>query len=280
MGKDKRTNLPPVTADDVERMPERVRRTANGWAWKCAYCGQFASSETQAGKYVCSRHGGVTEKQRDPVERQRAVDRGEPPPRPPGRPMKTMFYSKAERVRVDEIVEEYRAQGFDPDFNDDNMLYLHAYVEDLKRHSPDINEVMDALTGLLPGIEEWLQQRAQNEGARLSVNQVLDQLGDLQNLLQQVRAAERLYSALDKFIKDMEKRHQRIVVLGKTRAETRLKNAAASQLDLFSKFMENLSVILNEQLPSEYMEPLQKRFEKELSEVPINILDGSASLEA
>lgn len=126
MARKNRSLLPKVTAEDLVQRSWQLRRTAHGWAWKCAYCGQFASSETLEGKYVCRSHGGVTARQRDPVAHDAARQKGQRVPRPPGRPLQSGIYSRRARVRVDELVEAYRSRQLDIDCTDEDLLYFRA----------------------------------------------------------------------------------------------------------------------------------------------------------
>lgn len=112
MARKKRSQLPQVPARLRARGGSSVRRTPNGgWAWTCHYCGQYASSETLAGRYVCRRHGGVTPRQRDPYLRELAFEATGRRPRPPGRPIVHGLRSRGPTVRVIEYLRSRRAQA-------------------------------------------------------------------------------------------------------------------------------------------------------------------------
>lgn len=115
MPRHRRSLLPPITEDDKHTRPEQLRDTPNGgYAWRFHYCKWYASSETLAGTCVCYAHGGVRAVHRDRVKRAQALDNGDQPPRPPGRPMKHDFYAKGERVAADELVELYTSLDLTP----------------------------------------------------------------------------------------------------------------------------------------------------------------------
>ena len=105
--------------------------------WKCHHCARPASHLAQNGLKVCKAHGGSTANQRDPHYRARNRLSTGSPVRPPGRPLKHGFYAVIPGQRIDQLVEEYRAQQLDPDATEDDMYYLRAYLDELKGLRPD-----------------------------------------------------------------------------------------------------------------------------------------------
>lgn len=278
MAKGKRTNLPPITPKDIAERPDDLRKTATGYAWKCAYCGKFASSVTQAGKYVCKAHGGVTEKQRDPVARAEAEAKGEPPPRPPGRPMVHGLYTKSPTVRIDQLVADYQARQVDPDLTDEDMLYLRAYIEEKKELRPDIEAVRIPLEQITGDLAEFLGFIVPDEN--VTVESVIDMLERGKELNALLNSLNRLLLRTTQYTKDLESSHARLITMSKVRAETRLKDAAARQLDVFTVLVRRFMVLLSEQLTAKDFEALQKRIENDLSEVPENLLSGELAAKA
>lgn len=261
MARKKRSLLPPVTDHDITTQAERLRRTAYGWAWKCAYCGQFASSETVKGKFVCRRHGGVTARQRDPEARLQAREAGAPLSRPPGRPIQHGHASRHGRLRIDEIVADYRARQVDADCTDDNMLYLRAYQQERMEVQPSLRRAAEAAN--------QLKERLQNEGVEAA------DLRDLQNLVKETRL---LIQRVSRAQETIENGHARIIRMAKIRAETKVKNSAARQLEVFTVMVKRLVVVLEEQLsPADY-QALQARIARDLEEVSEGMVDGRAPL--
>lgn len=256
MARKKRSTLPPITEADLTLSPERIRPTANGWAWKCEYCGQFASSETLAGKYVCRSHGGVTPRQRDPVAHHQAKQNRKPVPRPPGRPPKTGRWSRRDLLRVDEIFQDYKARRLDPDDTNDDLLYLRAMLECQRE---DLNTFSSTETLLLI-VQARLQEYMHSEEA--------PDLETVQALRELLREANTVLAKRLVLSKRVEKGHERIVKLAKIRADTRIKNSAAQQVGAFMLMMERLTTIFEETLPPDLYLALQLRFDKELKDVP------------
>lgn len=278
MAKEKRTNLPTPTAEDIAQRPELLRKTATGYAWKCAHCGMFASSRTQAGKYVCKNHGGATAEQRDPVARAQAEAEGRPAPRPPGRPQKTGLYSKAPGVKIDALVAEWQARNVDPDLTDEDMLYLRAYIEEKKELRPDIERIRQPLQEAVEQLEDFLTCIVPDEN--VSVDSIIDMLERGKELTDLLRGLNLALKLTTSYTKDLEGSHARIINMSKIRAETRLKDAAARQLDVFTVLVRRFMLLLSEQLTARDFEALQKRIEHDLSEVPENLLTGAATAEA
>lgn len=257
MARKKRSTLPNITQQDLLEQNERLRRTAHGWAWKCAYCGQFASSETLEGKYVCRSHGGVTAKQRDPVVQDAARQMGQRVPRPPGRPLHSGFYSKRAKVRVDELVEAYRSRQLDIDCTDEDLLYLRAYLGELKEQRPSLHLLEEPVQDLLKALE-----------GHVSCQLEPDQLQQHHEIFAGIRETRLLLRQLLGYTAQLEKRHARIIRLCRVRAETRVKNRAADQLDVFAVMVQRLMAVLEEQLQPAEFEALQCRIAHDLAELP------------
>lgn len=256
MARKKRSHLPAVTAYDLATSPDRVRRTSHGWAWKCAYCGQYASSETLTGKYVCRSHGGVTPRQRDPIAQQIAREHLRPIPRPPGRPLLTGRWSRRSVVEVDRIVEDYKARQLDPDQTDEDMLYLRATLAVHRRE----HAALKGLDEVFLGFSTLLQV----DGTLGRLPPSVD-LATLQAMIEDAKKLTRLHLRVSQRI---EKGHERLIKLAKVRAETRLKNSAADQLAVFTLMVERLDAIFKETLPPETYLTLQLRLAQELRTIP------------
>lgn len=277
MNTGKRTTLPPVTPEDVQLRPELLRKTPTGHAWKCAHCGKFASSETQAGLYVCRDHGGVTPAQRDPVEAVRAQQEGREPPRRPGRPLEHGLYSKSEHFRVDRVVQEFRERQINPDDSEEDMLYLRAYIEVMKERVPDIDalgQLIEAVEESADALMEVLVELDGEESKTLSATDFLNAINRYQAYAGACKSVGRLLARCTAFTEGMEQRHERLVVLGKVRAETRLKDAAGRQLDLFTMLLRRFMVILGEAVTPEQLMAFQTRLSKEMEELPAAALAG------
>ena len=250
-----------------------LRRHAHGWAWKCHHCGQFASSETAAGKYVCRSHGGVTARQRDPEVREAARQAKEAVPRPPGRPLESGWYTRRAQVRVDEIVADYQARQLKADSTDEDMLYLRAYLQEMRERRPDLaalEQSLDRLTQTLEALN--LRDDGQDQqGGGASPNES----HDLLNLMQETRQMWKLVTG---YTAQLEKRHAQLIRLSKLRAETRLKDSAAQQLDAFTLMLSRLMVVLQEQLSAPDFAALQARMARDLAEVPADTLSGGANI--
>lgn len=265
----------PPTEQDAASVPEQVIRGPKGFMWKCSHCGRPASALTLAGKKVCHAHGGSTPAQRDPVAQAQAKERGEPAPRPPGRPMTNGTYSRSPGVRIDELVSEYQARQLNPDSTDEDMLYLRAYLEEMKDLRPEVEQLRAPVQKLAELLSTLLTQDVPQEG-EVTVEALLDMLEKGREFTALTRATLDLFSKVEKFSKDLEGRHARLVNLSKIRSETRLKDAAAQQLDVFTLMSRRFMAILNEQLDAPTYAALQKRIERDLAELPARALVAGA----
>lgn len=109
MARTKRSRLPSVRSWDVKATPEQVRRTPNGgWAWKCAYCGRYASDRSVAGKFICRCHGGSTPRQRDPLLSYVHTQQTGRKLQTPGRPLIHGRYARLPSIPIAEILTDYR----------------------------------------------------------------------------------------------------------------------------------------------------------------------------
>lgn len=276
----------PPTAEEAQTLgPDRVRPgPRGGFVWLCEVegCRQPASYlAVSSGRKVCRSHGGATAKQQDPVAHAEAVAKGEPPPRPPGRPVQHGFYTIVPGVKVDELVARYREEGLDPDGTDDDMLYLRAYLDELKLMRPDAQEAATALKEgltLMRGFLRYLTDEVKPmSGKQMSVREVFEVAQQLEQFTGNLDALRELMKVLLTLTAGLEERHANLITLAKVRAETRLKNSAAGQLDAFSIMLERFDTILSETLPSNYKDALQTRFAKELNELPTRAVKGLKS---
>lgn len=277
MSRQKRTTLPPVTEADITAHPELLRRTPKSWAWKCQHCGEFASSETLAGKYVCRRHGGTTPRQRDLVVRSQAVTEGKPVPRPPGRPLLSGLYSKREHVRIDQVVLDYQARKIDPDATDENMLYLRAYLQVMQETRPEAGLLREPLQELVEQAESFLSDSDTGDG-EVTVDELMDLLELGTGFGEAIRPTTRLLKTLKRTTRETEFRHARLIGLSKVRAETRVRNIGAEQVQFVSGLARWMMAFVYDLMTPDDFLALQKRMERDLSEVPLAVLDHSASI--
>lgn len=269
----------PPTVHDRLSTPERVLSGPKGaLMWKCGHCGRPASALTVSGEKVCYAHGGASAAQRDPEVRAAALIAGEPPPRPPGRPLVTGAYSKRLGVRLDEIVADYRARQVNPDDTDEDMLYLRAHIEIMMDKVQDVSALDKPIEDILTMLGEFRTLIIPDEG--VSVDTLVDMLDRSRDVTQLALSLSTLLGQVRKWSSDLEGRHARVITMGKVRAETRLKDAAARQLDVFTLMVRRFMIVLSDQLSPADHEALQKRIEHELAEIPADVLDGSASVKA
>ncbi len=92
-------------------------------------------------------------------------------------------------------------------------------------------------------------------GRPQTVTAVLTNLGAIGDLMDLVRGLAQQVRTFQLAVAGMEERHERLAHLGKVRAETRLKNAAAEQLEVFDLFMTRLDVVLMEMPPRTFTRP-------------------------
>lgn len=257
--------------------------------WRCHYCKRPASTETAAGLKVCRAHGGTTPAQRDPVAQVRAVEQGRKPPRPPGRPLEHGLYSKRDTVRVDQIVQDYQARGVDPDSTEEDMLYLRAHLELLKENAPDAVTIMDEVRALSAAVdtlkhtrlsdgESWFDSGQTISRQDMKVEDALRILEALDRFDERVRNLTGLLKALGLFTAGLEGRHTNLIKLAKDRADTRLKNKAARELDVFTMMTKRLLVLLEEVLPRDIYLALRKRYVLDFAEVPVTVLGTAQAL--
>jgi hypothetical protein len=269
MGK-KRTDLT-VTPADIEQRPERLRRTpSGGWAWKCGLCGRYASSLTVKGEPRCYHHGGTALRKRDLARVHEDRLKGKSV-RPSGRPLKNGFYSRDERVNIQQLVDEYHVQGDDPDATELDMLHLRARIENALQLEPSAEEVRTTLDTLLDELHTFAALPV--EGESLTVDGVLNVLGTLDRLTRYIREADRLLGKLLTFERAIKNDHERVIKLAKTRAETRKANAAAAQLDAFAILVRNFLTVLKEMLPPEIYQALPVRIRKDFESISKRALE-------
>lgn len=263
--------LPPVIEQDILKHSERLRKMPKGgYAWKCELCGQVASSLAKNG-LRCYQHGGTHKRARDRFESSKARESGKTY-KPSGRPFKTGWYSREETLDLHELVEAYRASGLNPDATDEDMLYLRARLQQLQNLEPSVETVLGQLEPLLASLYDWQEQPVKDADG-LTVAQVSDKLSFFSKLATDV---DKVAGAFKKFLqleKAIEMRHERFIKLAHTRADTRVKNKAGEQLDVFSLLLSRLMVVLQEQMTPEMFLALQHRMERDLNELPRRALE-------
>lgn len=274
MGKRKAPFDPPTQADFDSLGPDRVAKgPKGGFIWRCDKegCRRLATALSSKGEKICKRHGGSTSRQRDPAARALAAAKGEKIPNPPGRPAKHGFYSIVPGIKVDELVAEYRERKLNPDATDDDMLYLRAYLDELKLLRPDSQQAAEMLREALPLIRGLLNFMTDEENfsqtRKITVREAFEAAAYIEHFRAQVDSLKELLKALIEVTAGVEMRHKDLVMLAKVRAETRLKDSAAAQLDAFTTMVEKLVIILAETLPSSQAEAVTARLAKELTEL-------------
>ncbi|WP_188905411.1 hypothetical protein [Deinococcus aerophilus] len=189
--------------------------------------------------------------------------------RPPGRPLESGLYSRRPQVRVDQLVEDFRARQVDLDCTDEDMLYLRAYLAELRERSPSLSQLEEPVTNLLSLLQARASASSESPGCGAAAPA---------ELLASITEVRLLLSQLVGYTSQLEQRHARIIVLSKVRAETRIKNHAARQLDVFTLMVRRLATILEEQLAPQDFEAFQRRLEKEFEVLPRGLVEGSSSV--
>lgn len=189
------------------------------------------------------------------------------------------FYTTVPGVNVDELVQRYRESGLDPDATDDDMLYLRAYLDELKALRPDATQAAELLREGLGAMGGFLRMVTDEDHPfktrKMSVQDALEVAGELEAYRDALTGLRDTLKVIVSVTAGIEERHATLITLAKTRAETRLKNSASQQLDAFTVMVERLQVILQETLPSNYAEALQVRFARELNELPARAAKGA-----
>ncbi|WP_230283223.1 hypothetical protein [Deinococcus sp. 23YEL01] len=189
------------------------------------------------------------------------------------------FYTTVPGVNVDELVQRYRESGLDPDATDDDMLYLRAYLDELKALRPDATQAAELLREGLGAMSGFLRMVTDEDHPfktrKMSVQDALEIAGELERYRDALTGLRDTLKVIVSVTAGIEERHANLITLAKTRAETRLKNSASQQLDAFTVMVERLQVILQETLPSNYAEALQVRFARELNELPARAAKGA-----
>ena len=257
----KRSPLPPITPEDIELHPDRLRETPNsGYAWKCHYCNEFASSETQRGFYVCRRHGGVTPKQRRNLGR------------PPGRPMTSGKHSRSRMLSVDEIVEEYRQNLIDADATDEDILYLRGYLARAIDERPSEEEVALAIEELIRDTQEF--QGALN--GPITQEALLRALAEIRLYRRTLKHVSSFYQRFIRVTAEIEDRYARFIKLARLRSTISHKNAPADQLAFFAVTVQHCLQVLSDRVPPEKVALLRARLEKDFEELPERALTLTA----
>jgi hypothetical protein len=220
-GPDLAPTLPIRSFRSYSRDDPRKTLRGSGWAWTCGKCKQYASSKTLAGELLCYQHGGTTAKQRDPEARAKARAAGEKLPRPPGRPITHGRYSRGEKLRVDERVASYQAQGPMPEYTGDDLHILRAYFEELMAFRPAPQEVMPKLERFQEQFEQF-ERSLTEEG--VTVAKVMEMVADAREVKQAALACTRALESLLSFTRELEARHQALTKASELRAEMRINN--------------------------------------------------------
>ena len=163
-------------------------------------------------------------------------------------------------MRLNELVAQFRKAQVDLDCTDEDMLYLRAYQQQRTEQHPQFIELTTSLEGLqvkLDACEETLP------GA--SVYGLAASLRETRLLLRHVRLATR----------EVVEGHERLILLSKVRAETRVKNHAGRQVEVFTLLLQRLMEVLREQLSPADLAALQMRVAKELDALPAGLVDGT-----
>ena len=105
-------------------------------------------------------------------------------------------------------------------------------------------------------------------GQPLTMRQVLETTSLYGELSANTAQLNRLLSNLLRINEGVEDGHARLISLAKIRAETRVKNVAAEEAQIFQTMVSKLQVLLVEVIPSEYMTVLQARMARELNQLP------------
>ena len=264
---------PPSDAEALASPDLVLRGPKGGWMWKCQFCGRPAVHVGLSGRKVCKAHGGTTAAQRDPVKRLEAAQRGEVL-RGPGRPLEHGVYARIPGYRVDEILERYRAEGVNPDDTDEDMLLLRAQLEELRDLRPNFMELHVSAALLVKRLTQALSTDLPEEGEEMTVDRFLIAIERMEEVEALIRAFETLAKTSLQRAKSIEDRHAKLILMAKVRADTRLKNAAAEQLDVFTVMVKKLSKINEEVLPANLFESLSLRYAQELNEVPKRAVAG------
>ena len=196
--------------------------------------------------------------------------------RPPGRPFKHGWYSEGEAVGLFELVEAYRAANLNPDATDDDMLHLRARLQRLMSLEPDLRALRQQLECTLLQLQAWAQPPLEVEATSSTVAHIAEGLGRLTELTQAVVGLQSAYDRFSSLDAAIEARHERLITLAKVRADTRVKNKAAEQLDVFVLMLERLMLVLKEGLAPEDFLALQRRLVRDLEQVPKRALEPNA----
>ena len=146
MTKRKRTTLPAVTAEDLTRSPELLRRTPTGWAWRCEQCRQFASTETSRGTFVCCSH----REDAHPV-----ADHSTGVTGLGGSATAADFTNLVSHERIESLVASYKVSKPGTAEPDENMLYLRAYIEEMRGLSCYVAMLRSPILALINWADEF-----------------------------------------------------------------------------------------------------------------------------
>ena len=273
MARERVAPFAPPTALDFEQLGRDGVRPGprGGFLWVCETpgCRQAASHLTVAGVKRCKNCGGSTARQRN-LHADAGASR---PRRTRGRPVKHGFYAVVPSLRIDVLVERYRAELLDPDETDTDMLYLRAYLEELRTLSPSTEELQELWATWYQALRLFLEETrragvTQPESGPWSVDQILEQGARLDVLVTVLAPGILLLKEWMRVSADLEAGHTRLIRRAKVRVQTRARQSVAAQLAVFTEMVARLIPIQAEILPTSYAQALQARYAKELNALP------------
>lgn len=271
----KRSSLPRVTPKVVRAMPDRVRPTPKGGhAWKCHYCGAYASSETQAGRYVCRRHGGHTPRQRK-GEPCGGASAGPARARPPGRPIESGLYSRSPRIPVNEIVGGLRLSLDEVRAADEHMIYLRAHLEHASSQRKDEDEIEDALT-ILANEGATLCAYLEVRPALLTDDDAHEAIRHIVTFHHHLSHVKREVDAFRRATRQLEKRHERLIRLTKLRTLTSAKYAEAHRIAEVTRIIRGVLHALEPHLDGASSLRLRTGLHRQFATVPTRALTSRA----
>ena len=256
----KRSNLPRPTDSNIRHTPERVRGTPNGGhAWKCHYCGEYASSETQQGLFVCRRHGGVTPRQRAGKAR------------PPGRPMTTGKDSRSRMRTFEEILADYEQMRVDADVTDEDFLHLRASLVQAIRARAAEEEVAQALEDLARAARSLCSPAM--IATPVAKESLLHFLAELRLFRITLRDTSTLYKRFLRHTKRIEDALARFIRLAKVRSDIEHDNEGAHQLLIFAAVLRAVLEAAAQRLSEENLHLLTSRIHREFGQLPNRVLE-------
>lgn len=168
--------------------------------------------------------------------------------------------------RLTALLAEYKARGVNPDATDEDIFYLRANLADMEQYGPEVHEAKNQTRDLLVRLE-GMRNRPVVDADGATVEEVLEQLGKRKDFEKLIRTLGEAEQTLEEFTRELEKQHELLVRLVKIRADTRLKESAGQEHELYQMLLLRLRAILEAQLPRDVMVRLMKRIEHDYSEL-------------